>query len=57
MEARKSANGMLYHTPLTPSQDGRNINPGSRKSNCLVSERNMDFLAIPRLWKKLVVTI
>ena len=47
----------LNHTPSVPINKGRIYRQGRRKISCLVSERKMDFLTMPRLWKKLVPII
>ena len=47
----------LNHTPSVPINKGRIYRQGRRKISCLVSERKMDFLTMPRLWKKFVPII
>ena len=41
----------LYHTPSVPINKGRIYRQGRRKISCLLSERNIDFLTTPILWK------
>ena len=48
---------MLHHTPLMPITLGNIINKGVRKRTCLDNDSNIDFLALPMLWKKFPMTI
>ena len=49
--------GNEIQTPSRPKNRGKTSNTGSRNSNCLDNERKMLTLALPMLWKKLVMTI
>ena len=57
MKARVSDIGKLYHTPSEPSSRGRRYRRGRSIRICLLRDRNMDLLTIPRHWKRLVEII
>ncbi len=52
-----SANGILAQTPVVPKNIGNIIRKGTRKINCLVSDKKIEVRAIPIERKKLVATI
>ena len=55
--AMKSEIGILHHTPWMPMNLGSINNKGIRNNTCRDSDKTIDFLALPILWKKLPITI
>ena len=53
----KSEIWKLNQKPFTSKKSGKMYRRGTRNSNCLDTDRMMDFLTIPIHWKKVVVTI
>ena len=56
-EARKSETIKLYHTPSVAKNVGKIHRQGNRNINCLESDRNIERLGLPILWKKFPITI
>ena len=56
-KAMKSDAAIAAHTPLMPHIRGMNMRNGMRNSNWRVSERKIDSLGLPTLWKKFWMTI
>lgn len=57
MVETKSLIGIAHQTPFIPIEWGRIISNGVRRMTCRISERNIDFFALPIDWKKLEETI
>ena len=57
IDANPSDTGIADHAPVTPKKRGKISKQGIRNKNCRVRLRNIETLALPMDWKKLVITI
>jgi len=57
IDANPSDTGIADHAPVTPKKRGKISKQGIKNKNCRVRLRNIETLALPMDWKKLVITI